>query len=397
MRFEKAPSYFDAAKILHQIAVRPTNDAARKIDKPLAIYGAGKLGKMAIEFFDRIGIRPDMILDANPNVAVSDPYWNNRNIVSPDVVPLSIRATYMLIVSIATLPFEDLATTLGSQGWTDIVPFYDVTEAYKNIYPLSNGWVLQNLDDADIAATQEVLNIWGDDISRAHHIQFLAWHRFREDWTFAEAPVNLDNRYFIPEVMNVLGCQESFLDVGAHQGEISERFLMKMQNSFKDIWMIEPDHNNYEKINRWLTYRDVEEREHMHLLPLAVSDNVGQHLFYSGIGYASQLSTLGQKKINVTTIDQLNLDPTFIKIHLEGSELEALKGAIETIIRCKPILAVTSYHNHLGVWQLPMWLINQTRAMGVPYQFFMRLHSWCGTGAVVYGIPNERSQRKVYE
>lgn len=392
MRFAKSPCSKDAAGILQQIASRPAKKAARKIDKPLAIYGAGKLGKMAVELLERIGIPPPMVVDANPGASRNDPFWHDRAILSPHEVSPDARATYLLAVSIATLPYEELAVTLADQGWCDIVPFYDVAEAYRDVYPLSNGWVLDQFDDTDVAATQEVLETWGDDISRAHHLQFLAWHRFREDWMFSDAPVNVENRYFIPEVLAALGEQEAFVDVGAHQGEISERFRATVHNRYKGIWMIEPDPRNYAQIQKWILAGSHKERDRIHLLPYAVAGASGPRLFYGGIGYASQLSTVGQKMIDVTTVDQLNLSPTFMKIHLEGWELEALNGATETIRRCNPMLAVTSYHSHLGVWQLPMWLINRAREMGVGYRFLLRLHSWCGTGAVIYVIPEGKAK-----
>lgn len=393
MRFKKSPRSKDSARILNQIAASPAKKAARKIDKPLAIYGAGKLGKMAVELLDRIGIPPEMVVDANPGASCNDPFWSNRVIVTPDKVPLAVRASFLLAVSIATLPYEELAVTLADQGWCDIVPFYDVAEAYSDIYPLSNGWVLDQFDDTDYAATREVLEAWGDDISRAHHLQFLAWHRLREDWMFSDAPVNIDNRYFIPEILAALGDQDTFVDVGAHQGEISERFRATVSNKFKGIWMIEPDPHNHGKIQEWLL-ADNSKKGHgrIHLLRSAVAGTSGPRLFYGGIGYASQLSNFGNEMIDVITIDQLNLSPTFMKLHLEGWELEALEGATKTIRRCNPILAVTAYHNDLGIWRLPMWLINQTQEMGVGYRFLLRLHSWCGTGAVIYGIPERKAK-----
>ena len=389
MKFERSPSKNDASKLLLLIAARPAKSAARKINKPLAIYGAGKLGKMAIEFLQQIGVRPSIVIDANPIASSDDPFWQDIEIVTPDAVSMLVRSSHMLAVSIASLPFEELAKPLTAQGWIDIVPFYDVTEAYTDVYPLSNGWVLHQMDEDDIKSTQEVLTEWADDLSRAHHIQFLAWHRFREDWTFQDAPVELDNRYFTPEVMRTLRFQESFLDVGAHRGEISDRFRFKMDNNFKNIWMIEPDPNNFAYIKNSV-YNYWNENDGVHLLDFAVADCIGNRTFYSGLGYASQLSLLGKEKIEVTTIDQLNLQPSFIKIHLEGWELEALKGATETIRKFKPILAVTIYHNQLGMWQIPIWLIMQTRSMAVQYKFYLRMHSWCGTGVVIYAIPDER-------
>lgn len=390
MKFEASPSSADAVSILEKIAKRPKKIKARKINKKLAIYGAGKLGRMAIEYLDSIGIKPDIVIDSNLDIVLNDMYWNDKNVISPDEVSDVIRASYMLVVSIVTLPFEMLAGELAKNGWIDIVPFYDVTEAYKDLHPLSNGWILEDFSKIDLEQTQEVLRTWGDDVSRAHHLQFLAWHKFHEDWMFSDAPIVHENRYFIPEIIGAMGQEEYFLDVGAHMGEVTENFLERTQSNFNGICMIEPDYKSYAKIKEKFFIDGNKRYKDVQLLSYAVAEFGGKKLFYSGLGYASQLSYMGADMVSVTTIDRLKLEPTFIKLHLEGAELDALKGAVETIKSFEPILAVTTYHNYLGVWQLPMWLINQTRSMGLSYKFFLRLHGWCGTGAVLYAIPNRR-------
>ena len=86
------------------------------------------------------------------------------------------------------------------------------------------------------------------------------------------------------------------------------------------------------------------------------------------------------------TLDSLDLAPDFIKLHLEGAELDALRGARETIRRHRPIIAVTTYHNADGIWRTPAWLMDTLE----DYRFLMRLHSGCGTGAVVYALPQEQ-------
>ena len=104
-----------------------------------------------------------------------------------------------LVVSIATLPFGELADGLRAQGWAEVVPLYDVTEAYRDRYPLGNGWFMATPGAAQRVAIERVLGGWSDDRSRAAHLQFIAWHRLREDWVFDDAPVGLDDRYFIPQ------------------------------------------------------------------------------------------------------------------------------------------------------------------------------------------------------
>ncbi len=112
--------------------------------------------------------------------------------------------------------------------------------------------------------------------------------------------------------------------------------------------------------------------------------------FHSGLGYASQLAETGQDTVQTTTVDALKLAPSFIKLHLEGGEYDALKGAMQTIHQHRPIVAVTTYHNDDGLWKTPLFMMEHFEN----YRFLMRLHSWCGTGAVVYAIPRERAENR---
>lgn len=90
--------------------------------------------------------------------------------------------------------------------------------------------------------------------------------------------------------------------------------------------------------------------------------------------------------MEVTTIDALGMEPTFIKLHLEGAELAVLRGAERTLRSARPIVAATVYHNDDGIWKTPLWMMRNLK----DYRFLFRLHSWCGTGAVLYAIPSER-------
>jgi FkbM family methyltransferase len=57
-----------------------------------------------------------------------------------------------------------------------------------------------------------------------------------------------------------------------------------------------------------------------------------------GLGFRSELGTID---VPVTTIDSLNYaDVGFVKLDVEGYEEKALRGAAETITRCRPILYV---------------------------------------------------------
>ncbi|MDH5188964.1 MAG: hypothetical protein OEW37_08420 [Rhodospirillaceae bacterium] len=384
VEFPKLPN----AKVAHDFLSRMTGSGAigssRKVDRPLAIYGAGNLGRMAREYLDRLGIKLEFVVDANAEKYREDDYWSGIAIVSPDDVLPEMQQSVMLAVCVVTSPYVSLATALKDAGWEDVVPFYDVAEAYRDVHPLSNGWFAKPFSQVNLENISTVLQNWEDDLSRAHHLQFIAWRRLREEWIFNDATVTNDNRFFIPEVTTMLGKNESFADVGAHTGNVTTRFIDETKGQFKKIWDIEPDPDNLLLLTSAISALPSEIADRVEIIPATMGSKPGEEKFFRGIGYASQRSKLGQHMHQIETIDSLGIAPSFIKLHLEGGELDALKGACDTILKSRPIIAATSYHNDQGIWELPMWLMDNL----TNYRFYMRVHSWCGTGAVVYALPN---------
>lgn len=58
----------------------------------------------------------------------------------------------------------------------------------------------------------------------------------------------------------------------------------------------------------------------------------------------------------------------FIKMDIEGAELNALKGAEETLHRFMPKLAITVYHSLNDFWEIPMYL----KSLNLGYKFYLR-------------------------
>lgn len=358
-----------------------------KVDKPLVLYGAGNLGRLAKEYLTRVGIPVSFVVDQNPEPSMNDPFWSGIDIVAPGNVSLDRKKSSILAVSVCTILYSDLHQALLAQGWEDIAPFYDIAQRFRSVHPLNNGWYTGSVQAEDISGIKEVMSGWNDDISRAHHLQFIAWHSLRQDWVFEGAPVTTQGRYFIPEVMSVLHDDEMFLDIGGHNGEVMLRFLELVGTKFREAWILEPDSRNRLRMEAEIVAGSSSEfLGKIKILPFAAGEANGRQAFFEGIGYASQISEIGNTTVDVKRIDELDLSPTFIKIHVEGHELTVLRGAHETIEKHRPIIAATSYHNHLGLWELPLWLMDKLS----DYVFLLRLHSWCGTGAVIYAIPKER-------
>lgn len=67
----------------------------------------------------------------------------------------------------------------------------------------------------------------------------------------------------------------------------------------------------------------------------------------------------------VTTLDHecAGLDVSFIKIDVEGYEQHVLRGAVETIARCRPVLAVERVHEHTDTAALERQILEMNYAI----------------------------------
>jgi FkbM family methyltransferase len=382
--FPALPGPDQALPLLDEIATEPCAFAPVAADRPLALYGAGNLGRLARDFLKFVGRDFIMAIDLNAGQVVDN--WHDVRLLHPDDVPVSAKREVRLAVSIVSSPYVPLEQYLLESGFKDVVPFYDLAESLRHLHPLSNGWFAPPLGPNDRKKSKKVLARWDDDISRAHHLQFLAWRRLREEWTFAGAPMPDCPRFFIPEVTEILHDDEVLLDAGAHHGRVTEVFLTQVKGMFREIVAIEPDPLNRARLAENLQSRlSNDARVTIHSFALAETES--EALFHDGLDYASQLSETGRMRVAVRPLDALGLSPTFVKLHLEGADLAALKGAQQTLRTSRPIIAATVYHNADGIWRTPLWLMETLS----DYQFLFRAHTWCGTGAVVYAIPKERA------
>jgi len=58
----------------------------------------------------------------------------------------------------------------------------------------------------------------------------------------------------------------------------------------------------------------------------------------------------------------------FLKMDIEGAELEALKGSEQTLRKFRPKLAITVYHDFKDFWTIPRYI----NSLGLNYRFYLR-------------------------
>ena len=369
-------------QLLAQLFAAPVAIPPRITEKEkIVLYGAGNLGQLALEFLAHVGITPIAVLDAK--AMPGDMMAGQIPIVAPAAYTPPNDA--IVLVTICNAAYAPIAQSLRARGWKNILPFYDYAEHFKDAHPLNNGWFSGPLSDEDRTEILAAMDHWADDASRAAYLQFLAWRIAREEWSFDAAPVNPTDRFFIPELMRHLTRDEIFVDAGAYDGRVTLE-LLKRVGTVRQAHLFEPDTENHRLLETTLSTLPADTRARMTLHPLALADSADSVSFSHGFGLASRLDGPNSAMVATTTLDACALAPSFIKLHLEGGELAALRGALHTLTTHRPLLTLTVYHTRDGLWQTAQWL----RTHLPRYRFYFRVHSWCGTGAVIYAIPEER-------
>ena len=214
-------------------------------------------------------------------------------------------------------------------------------------------------------------------------LQILRSGSYPEELIFtsdAFAPLSHEDQYFDPDFIRYEE-EEVFVDAGCYALETSLE-LRKRCKRVKKVYAFEPDPKNHEVC---LHNKEKYHFPEVELLPYGTwSENT--ELRFSG--YHTEGSCVregGNIVVPVRAIDNV-VDPnervTFIKMDVEGSELESLKGARQTIQRDKPKLAICIYHKPEDMTEIPLYI----KSLVPEYKFYVRHYSNAETETVLYAV-----------
>lgn len=195
------------------------------------------------------------------------------------------------------------------------------------------------------------------------------------DWikSFRE---NQANQYFEP-FLHLMPSNESFVDVGCFDGQTSADFIARCPE-FNAVHIFEPDPCNFS-----LVQKRFEGKERVRYYPVGLSDAKRAERFSSS-GSTSGARVDGELEIQVDTLDSFGIDRvSFLKMDIEGSELAAIAGARETILRCHPRLAIAAYHHPSDLWRIPQEVL----AIRDDYDLFLRHYTEGVTETVIFFLP----------
>jgi FkbM family methyltransferase len=127
-----------------------------------------------------------------------------------------------------------------------------------------------------------------------------------------------------------------------------------------------------------------------------IGSQSGAKMYYRENGPASRVAStkLDDRYVecSILSIDALVRDRNlasvdFIKMDIEGSELDALKGAEATIRKFRPKLAVCIYHGANDYITIPQYIDD----LGLGYRFYIEHHTIFLEETVLFAVPEDRS------
>lgn len=352
------------------------------LDGGVYIYGAGDLGRLALEYCQACEIRVLGVLDQfrcdELNVG-----GNCFSVKSPDQVSQYEQQRIPIFVAIVNLPIKPIIESLNLRGWRHVLPFYALAKESRIGHPLLNGWQIGEVECGEIDEVKEICWRWADFQSLEHYESFISWRINYFEFLPVVEPIKPESRYVIEEVRGALKSRSGQLvDIGSHLAQMPKR-LRDHGIEFDEYILIEPDLLSRKSLQSQVK-KNFPSAASVKILAFAL-DSQSHHVgFAEGLGYCSQIWSSAKSMKMTQTLDSLELHPDLVKIHTEGSELQILMGGKETINNHKPVLIFTVYHNRSGFCEA---IISSMKSFP-GYSWYFRLHSFQGTGAVVYGIPN---------
>jgi FkbM family methyltransferase len=149
---------------------------------------------------------------------------------------------------------------------------------------------------------------------------------------------------------------KSFIDIGAFNGDSA----LALSEYAKDIYSLELSRSNFMILSHVLV-RNPSLSGNVRAFHVGVSDQEGE-CSVTGSGPGARISGRSGELVTIVTIDRFvrrrNLTVGFLKGDVEGHAAAIVRGAIETMLRDRPIFSFSSYHDFSEMYNMSTFLMD---------------------------------------
>jgi FkbM family methyltransferase len=240
--------------------------------------------------------------------------------------------------------------------------------------PRSRGWFMKEIDDI-----KKVYSLFHDDRSKKIYVNGLcnriapAFSELTWEELFCD-----EEQYFYQEYFK-FHSNETFVDCGSYTGDTILKFC-DIVKKYKEIWGFELDKDNFDQMVSNL--KNIDGSIHLHNCGVWNENCVLDYGHGSSTNEPSSGISLYKtepsannliQQAQVKRLDDVlkSRNVTYIKMDVEGAEMNALLGAEHIIRTQRPRLSVCVYHKVSDFWQIPL-LLNK---FNHEYKFVLRHYS----------------------
>jgi FkbM family methyltransferase len=341
--------------IKNLIAVSDVNEIKEKIltlcpvtrrnieDEGIYIFGVGKLGQLIFDFLNQIKIKIHGFADNNE---IKQKFlFNSLNVISADEIP-----TGSIVYIASATYFHNIKEQLSDLGLTKLISHNQASVLFDGEISFPIEMYQKDLFFDLIESKQKYLDVFEllEDNESKNVFDSLVQYRLTLNHSFInDIHTKISKEYFDDDVIK-LSDNETYFDIGGFDGDSAENFIKHVNQKFSSIHIFEPDAELLKK-----AIKRLKNDTSIFFNELGVFNKKTTLYFDITGGLDGNIAKTGSLKIETTTLDDYQNEPTFIKFDVEGVEIEAIEGAINTLKNIKPKMAVASYHLPKHLWEIP--------------------------------------------
>ncbi len=335
-------------------------DYLRSTDKKIVLYGMGDGAEKIRAVLDDIGVGIDDIM-------ASDEFVRGHSFMGLRVKKLS---------EIEQLYGDDfiILVSFGTQLPEVMDRIYDIASRHElyapNVPVIGDGLFTPDYAREHYEELKAAYELMADEQSKKVFENIIRYKLSGDIRLLKECETPREEMYDLLRI----GAEETYVDLGAYNGDTLVEFLNETSMKFKKLYAMEPDHKNYLKLKR---------RLYMIGSGLLEAYNCGAWdsettmLFSLKAGRSSKVDASNPargREVKMMSVDYMlqGGEATFIKYDVEGSEEKALDGSKQTIAKYRPKLNVALYHRNEDMFKIPL----QVAELNRKYKMYLRHHPY---------------------